>query len=206
MLQKIKDLKDCIGTFDREAGFFYQNFLTEDQTSQALEEALKVFDSAPPHSVDGMVGIAYEKYEDVYVCPRQKELIPSLNDAIEERIFTHPKFSLYAEKWCASLVKFDKLSGMTSHRDYSYNKNMLGTLVLDGNVLFGSSISERDDAYSPSNTVLAGRGDLIGLKVPERNDEGRPFFSIISPNESTLLRIWMRDRIKCPSCRGGYNG
>ena len=207
MIDTIFNLAQFEDIGNRTEGFIYQKFFTEEQIGLVHKEAEKILTGQKDKMrVDGMVGVAYERYVKLYLCPNQKELAPKMYDFIEEKIFSLRKFSEYSCKWCAALVRFNAIDGMTSHKDYSYNLLMLGTLILDGKILFGSSLSEREEAYDPSNTVLANKGDFIGLKAPNKYNKQRPFFSVLSPIPSLIIRLWMRDQYQCSACSGGYHG
>jgi len=206
MLQKTISLEGFGRLDSNTSGLIYYSFLTGDQLGLVAKEVKTAFDTSKESKIDGKVGVAYERYSNLYICGENKQMVPSLRQSIEDKIFSDGKFPQYSDKWCASLVKFRPLDGMTSHRDYSYNKLMLGTLVLDGDILFGSHLFKRDGTYNPSNIVLANKGDLIALKAPNETSITRPFFSIFSPGYSLVMRIWMRDPSKCPSCSGEKYG
>lgn len=206
MLERISSLDEFTKIGKDAAGFIYNNFLKGETLRLISEETKNNFaESKNKNKVDGLVGVAYEKYTDLYLCPRLKETSPKLYTFLERELFSLKEFEEHSNKWCATAVQFNPLDGMTSHRDYSYNLQILGTLVLDGEILFGSSLKKREDAYKLSNLVLAGEGDLIELKAPSKNNNERPFFSILSPGPSLILRIWMREKSNCPACSGVYN-
>ena len=140
--------------------------------------------------VDGVVGAAYERFEAVRMCKEDSlpESVKELSDILREKLGGTEK-----ENFCAAAFRFPILGGMTSHCDYSFNRKMLGSLLVSGKVVFGVA-KERDDAYE--NTVVLYPGDLMVLKAPERKEE-RPYFSVFCPEESILIRSWIRPREKC---------
>jgi len=105
---------------------------------------------------------------------------------------------------CYSLIEFNSLEGMSSHRDYSYNRYVLGTLVLDGELLCGCG-SKRETAYIPSNMKLLSRGDLLVIKAPTDESTERPFFFMTSPVQCIVSRFWIRNNQNCPHCSSGRN-
>ncbi len=202
MLAKIWSGQELSELHNRaESGVLYQTALAPDLLAILVAETEQLFQEKPLTShMHGKVGVAWERYAELYVCPHDSHHLV-LHETLQEKIFKLYPFTPYEKKWCAALLKYDALDGMTSHRDYSYNKCMLGTLVLKGSILFGSG-STRETSYEPENLTLAHSGDFIALKAPLEQPFERPFFCMFSPVPSTIVRIWMREQTHCPHTRG----
>ena len=188
------------------AGLAYRNFLTPDR----LVDAIGLFgNNSNKKRFIGKVGPAYEAYTDVYTCGAELIFLREIQHRVIDKLYPDVlKNEKKSEKKldplevCSTLVHFDPLQGMTSHRDYSYNRLILGTLVLSGEILYGSA-STRTGAYDPKNIVLLERGDLALIKAPTTSMDKsmeRPFFFMFSPTDSLISRMWVRDPANCANC------
>lgn len=177
-----------------EEGAIYRNFLSKEKLrgiNEVLEEHF-CFHTLKP--IDGQVGAAFERYYDYSTCLSHGSNVPALEREIMRvsNIFASPP-----KPWCATLLALEKLGGMTSHKDYSYNRYVLGTLILEGSLIYGAA-KTRDEAYNPENLVRAQAGDLIALKAPSEFSQERPYFCMFAPENCTAARIWIREPTTCP--------
>ena len=193
----LKQFKHTFSSKDYDAVACAQ-FLDHDTTSVIAEQAGKYLSTAAM-VIDGKAGAAYERLTSAYVgCTKFGKQQMDLS-ILESKIFELAEgYTSYA--CCFSVVRLNPLGGMTSHRDYSYNRYLLGTLVLEGKLLFGVG-SSREAAYC-DNTILTP-GDFIALYAPrEKITDRRPYFwaCAIEPDKPTLaIRAWLRE---CKSCLG----
>ena len=170
--------------------FVYLGFIDGEELVRYQKDVNAFISEKRTRVVDGVVGAAYERFEAARMCKEDKlpERVRELSDILGEKLGRREQ-----DDFCAAAFRFPILGGMTSHRDYSFNRKMLGSLLVSGKVVFGVG-AERDSAYE--NTVVLYPGDLIILDAPERKD-GRPYFSVFCPEESILVRSWIRPREKC---------
>lgn len=140
------------------------------------------------------VGAAYEHFQAVRISNQNNipAEVQELSDLLQEKIFTlgEPEESY---GFCAAAFHFPPLGGMTSHRDYSFNRQLLGSLVVTGKIVFGVG-QERDQAYE--NSTVLHPGNLMVLNAPLSKDI-RPYFSVFCPEESIIVRTWIRPAEKC---------
>ena len=180
-------------------GVLYRGFLSPE--SPLLDQAVSFFHQHPDkEKFSGNVGVAFEAYTDLYVCKRNTEL--NFLSEFKERIGGRLIQQQAGLDICASLVGFNALEGMTSHRDYSYNTHALATLVLSGELLYGCAWT-RHQTYHPQQMVLLGKRDLVLLQATTPHIKERPFFCMIAPSSSLISRLWIRDPKKCGQCSTG---
>jgi hypothetical protein len=93
--------------------------------------------------------------------------------------------------WFASLVEFPAFSGMTAHKDFSYNRFGIGTIVLSGRLYFGAS-DRRETAHE--RMVTLGAGDMALLSMPFEDGviEPRPYFCAWAPERTLAIRTSIR--------------
>ena len=175
---------------DSSKAFVYLDFIGREELVRYQKEVDIFISERKSRVVDGTVGAAYEKFEAARMCKEDNlpESVRELSNILREKLGGREQ-----DDFCAAAFCFPILGGMTSHRDYSFNRKMLGSLLVSGKVVFGVG-EERDSAYE--NSVVLYPGDLMVLDAPERKDE-RPYFSVFCPEESILVRSWIRPREKC---------
>lgn len=202
------------------SGVLYRKFIPRRDT--VLIEAAAFFsNSDKKKSFSGVVGKAFESYTQLYVCNNQylfseiktriiKPWISSSSDSdtVSKRLVNSSErlgnyYSSPKERSslgiCVSLLEFNSLQGMTSHRDYTYNRSVLATLVISGTLLFGSA-SERIAAYEPKHLSLLEEGDLVMLPAPPVCAD-RPYFWMTAPSTALISRLWLREAGHCPHCK-----
>ncbi len=176
-----------------EEGILYRGFIAPEKLI-AIDNALQEkFCFHHLTTIDGKVGAAMERYSDYTVCIAHTVPVKSIEREIWRITYA---LSQPAKPWCASLVSFEALDGMTSHKEYSYNRDLVGTLVLKGSLLFGTA-KVREETYNAENIVRANAGDLIALKAPSEFSEVRPYFCMFAPEQCDAVRLWMRSPDEC---------
>ena len=162
-------------------------------TRLAIAEQARKYLSTNALAIDSKVGAAYERLASADVgCSKSRNQqidLSILDSKIRDLLGGCSDLASYF-----SVVQFNPLQGMTSHRDYSYNRYLLGTFVLEGQLLFGVGVT-RETAYY--DNVILMPGDFIALQAPQgKIDDRRPYFwtCAIEPDQTTLaIRTWLRD-------------
>lgn len=159
---------------------------------ESLEQNLARFLASPyAQCINGPFGAAYERLTSRYVDLSQRDHSGTGLSVLEHRIKELRTVQDANLVNSFAVVRFNTLDGMTAHRDYSYNKDHLGTFVLGGKVVFGVGES-RDAAYL--NTVVLVPGDYIAVRAMRNTSDIRPYFCLFSLEESLVVRSWIRDK------------